>query len=65
MFKVSCLQMRSSDNIHKNIITARRLIIKAVKQKSDFILTPEMSSIFSLNKKKLLKTCSNMNDDLF
>ena len=65
MFKVSCLQMRSSDNIHKNIITARRLIIKAVKQKSDFILTPEMSSIFSLNKKKLLKTCSNMKDDLY
>ena len=65
MFKVSCLQMRSSDNIHKNIITARRLIIKAVKQKSDFILTPEMSSIFSLNKKKLLKTCSKMKDDLY
>ena len=65
MFRVSCLQMRSSDNIHKNIITARRLIIKAVKQKSDFILTPEMSSIFSLNKKKLLKTCSNMEDDLY
>ena len=65
MFRVSCLQMRSSDNIHKNIITARRLIIKAVKQKSDFILTPEMSSIFSLNKKKLLKTCSNMKDDLY
>ena len=65
MFKVSCLQMRSSDNIHKNIITARRLIIKAVKQKSDFILTPEMSSIFSLNKKKLLKTCSNMKDDIY
>ena len=65
MFRVSCLQMRSSDNIHKNIITARRLIIKAVKQKSDFILTPEMSSIFSLNKKKLLKTCSNMKDDIY
>ncbi len=65
MFRVSCLQMRSSDNIHKNIITARRLIIKAVKQKSDFILTPEMSSIFSLNKKKLLKTCSNMKDDFY
>ena len=57
--------MRSSDNIHKNIITTRRLIIKAVKQKSDFILTPEMSSIFSLSKKKLLKTCSNMKDDLY
>ena len=65
MFRVSCLQMRSSDNINKNIITARRLIIKAVKQKSDFILTPEMSSIFSLNKKKLLKTCSSMKDDIY
>ena len=65
MFRVSCLQMRSSNNIRKNIIITRRLIIKAVKQKSDFILTPEVSSIFSLNKKELLKTCSYMKDDLY
>ena len=65
MFRASCLQMRSSNNIRKNIIITRRLIIKAVKQKSDFILTPEVSSIFSLNKKELLKTCSYMKDDLY
>ena len=65
MFRVSCLQLRSSNNIRKNIIITRRLIIKAVKQKSDFILTPEVSSIFSLNKKELLKTCSYMKDDLY
>ena len=56
MFRVSCLQLRSSNNIRKNIIITRRLIMKAVKQKSDFILTPEMSSIFSLNKIFFLST---------
>lgn len=65
MFRVSCLQLRSSNNIRKNIIITRRLIMKAVKQKSDFILTPEMSSIFSLSKKELLKTCTNMKNDLY
>ena len=42
-----------------------KLVIKAVKQKTDFILTPEASSIFSLNKKNLLKVCKPMNKDEF
>jgi hypothetical protein len=43
MFRVSCIQLKSNNNI------------LAVKQKTDFILTPEVSSLFSLNKKQLLK----------
>ena len=57
--------MRSSDNIYKNIEITKRLIIKAIKHKTDFILTPEASSIFTLNKKELLHSCRDMKNDLY
>ena len=57
MFRVSCIQLRSNNNIHYNLKRTTNLIIKAVKQKTDFIITPEVSSHFSLNKKELLKIC--------
>ena len=53
MFRVSCIQLRSNNNIHSNLHKTTKLIIKAVKQKTDFIITPEVSSHFSLNKKEL------------
>ena len=52
MFRVSCIQLRSNNNIHYNLDKTSKLIIKAVKQKTDFIITPEVSSHFSLKKKK-------------
>ena len=64
MFRVSCIQLRSNNNIHQNLKKTEKLIVKAVKQKTDFILlTPEVSSLFSLNKKQLLKICKSMNKD--
>ena len=51
MFRVSCIQLRSNDNLQYNLIRTKRLIRKAIKQKTDFIITPEVSSLFSLNKK--------------
>ncbi len=63
MFKVSCIQLRSNDQINKNIKKTKHLILKAVKQKSDLIITPEVSSLFSLKKKQLLKVCKSMNRD--
>jgi len=63
MFRVSCIQLRSNNNIHQNLKKTERLIIKAVKQNADFILTPEVSSLFSLKKKELLKVCKPMNKD--
>jgi predicted amidohydrolase len=63
MFRVSCIQLRSNNNIHQNLKKTEKLILKAVKQKTDFILTPEVSSLFSLNKKQLLKICKPMNKD--
>tara|TARA_B100000767_G_scaffold42511_1_gene36360 strand:- start:465 stop:1262 length:798 start_codon:yes stop_codon:yes gene_type:complete len=65
MFRVSCIQLKSNQNIYYNLNRTEKLIIKAVKQKTDFILTPEVSSLFSLNKTKLLKVCRPMNKDIY
>ncbi|MDC0902886.1 carbon-nitrogen hydrolase family protein [Pelagibacteraceae bacterium] len=65
MFRVSCIQLKSNNDIHFNLKKTEKFIIKAIKQKADFILTPEVSSLFSLNKKQLLKICTNMNKDIY
>ena len=65
MFRVSCIQLKSNNNILQNLKKTEKLVSKAVKQKSDFILTPEISSYFSLNKKQLLKICKSMKEDIY
>ena len=65
MFRVSCIQLKSNNNILDNLKKTEKLISKAVKQKSDFILTPEISSLFSLDKKSLLKICKSMKEDFY
>ena len=65
MFRVSCIQLRSSDKILDNLKKTEKLILKAIKQNTDFILTPEVSSLFSLNKIQLLKICKPMNEDIY
>ena len=63
--RVSCIQMCSGKNIKENLKFSKRLIIKAVKQKADFIITPETSSLFGLNKKQLLKHTTSMEKDFY
>ena len=65
MFRVSCIQLRSNNNIHYNLNRTSFLINKAVKQKADLIITPEVSSNFSLKRKELLKICTSMNKDIY
>ena len=65
MFRVSCIQLKSDNDIINNLKKTEKFIKKAVRQKTDFILTPEVSSLFSLNKKSLLKTSKSMNKDLY
>ena len=65
MFRVSCIQLKSNNNILHNLKKTEKLIYKAVKQKADFILTPEISSLFSLNKKQLLKICKSTKEDIY
>ena len=65
MFRVSCIQLCSSDCIKSNLERSERLIKKAVSQKANLIITPEVSSKFSLNKKKLLEVATAMNNDSY
>ncbi|MDC3152459.1 carbon-nitrogen hydrolase family protein [Pelagibacteraceae bacterium] len=65
MFRVSCIQLCSSDCIKSNLARSERLIKKAVSQKANLIITPEVSSKFSLNKKKLLEVATTMSDDSY
>ncbi len=65
MFKVSCIQLCSTDCDKNNLKRTTALIKKAIKQKTDFIITPEVSSKFSLDKKKLLSTATSMHQDRY
>ena len=65
MFRVSCIQMCSSDCIENNLKRSEKLIKKAVNQKANLIITPEVSSKFSLDKKKLFKVATNMDKDSY
>ncbi len=65
MFRVSCIQLCSSDCIKSNLERSERLIKKAVSQKANLIITPEVSSKFSLNKKRLLEVATTMNNDSY
>jgi len=65
MFRVSCIQLCSSNNVDFNLKKTKKLFLKAVKQRTDFILTPEVSSKITLDKKKLLKTATTMEKDFY
>ena len=65
MFKFSCIQLCSGKNIKKNLIFSKKLILSAVKKKSDLIITPENSSLFGLNKNELNKVATTMQKDFY
>ena len=52
MFRVSCIQLCSGNNVRYNLKKKqKKFFLKAIQQKTDFILTPEVSSKISLDKK--------------
>ena len=65
MFKVSCIQICSGNDIKKNLNFSKKLILKAINKKSDLIVTPENSSLFGLNKKELMKHATSMKKDFY
>ena len=65
MFRVSCIQLCTSNNVEHNLKRTKKFFLKAINQKADFILTPEVSSKITLNKKKLLKSATSMEKDLY
>ncbi|MFL2888261.1 MAG: hydrolase [Pelagibacterales bacterium MED-G40] len=65
MFKVSCIQLCSNNNIKNNFEKTKYYINKAVRQNADLIITPEISSFFSLKKKELSLNVGNMRNDIY
>ena len=65
MFKVSCIQLRCNNDIKSNFKKTKYYIIKAVRHNADLIITPEISSFFSLNKKELSLNIGNMSNDVY
>ena len=65
MFRVSCIQLCSGNNVRYNLKKTKKFFLKAIQQKTDFILTPEVSSKISLDKKKLLKEATTMEKDFY
>ena len=63
--KVACVQALTNDNIQQNLKKVKKLILRAIKQKADLIITPEVSSIFSFDKKNLKQRLTSMQKDFF
>ena len=61
--KVACIQLSSSENYNKNFKEILNYINIAIAEKSDFIITPETSSIITDNTKKLFKFSYEMKND--
>jgi len=53
MFTTSCIQICSNNNIKENIKKILHYIEICIKEKTDFILTPENCSIMTNDKKEL------------
>ena len=58
--RVACVQVLTDNNIEKNLSKVKKLILKAIRLKADLIITPEVSSVFSFDKKSLLKKLTTM-----
>ena len=65
MFRVSCIQLCTSNDVEYNLKRTKKFFLQAVRQKTNFVLTPEVSSKISLNKKLLLKSATSMEKDIY
>ena len=63
--KVACLQLSTGENYNLNIKQTLNLIIKAIINKSDLIITPEVSSIMTPDRNKLYRYSFTMIKDPF
>ena len=63
--RVACIQVLTDSNLYENLKKIKKQIFISIKQKADLIITPEVSSVFSFDKKKLLKELNSLQKDLF
>ena len=62
---VACVQLNSKQSVSENLSNTKKFINKACDKGADFILTPEISNIVSLNKYHLLENTFLEKDDPF
>jgi len=55
MFNVSCIQLTSDNNVFSNLEKTTNLIINCINNKADLIITPENTSLFTLDHNELLE----------
>ena len=65
MLNVSCVQLTSDNNINNNLEKTISIIIKSIKLKADLIITPENTSLFTLDHSELLEKAERMNSNFF
>ena len=65
MLNVSCIQLTSSNDVFSNLEKTTDLIINSIKKKADLIITPENTSLFSLDHSELLEKAEDMNSIFF
>ena len=61
--KVACIQLCTGENYDVNFNKIIYFINQAIKKKSDLIITPEVSSIITTNKKKLFQNSYSLKKD--
>ena len=64
-FNVACIQLTCTNKVEENLQSITDYANEAIKAGADFILTPENSSLFSLDGKELLATCEGYEKNLF
>jgi predicted amidohydrolase len=65
MFNVSCIQITSDNNVFSNLEKTTDLIINSIEKKADLIITPENTSLFTLDQSELLEKAEEMNNNFF
>lgn len=63
--KVACIQLSTGENYQLNFSQNLKLIRKAIRNKADLIVTPEVSSIMTSDKNILFKYSYSMTKDPF
>ena len=64
-FNVACIQLTCTNKVEENLQSITDYANEAIKAGADFILTPENSSLFSLDGKELLATCEGYEKNSF
>ena len=61
--KVACIQLSSGENYFRNFKDIVKYINRAIKNNADLIITPETSSLMTIDKKSLLNYSFEMKKD--